>query len=710
VGVDVGGTFTKAVAVDVRTGDLVAQALIPTSHGHEDGVSAGVVHVVREIAEHVGPEAVEMVTHSTTQAVNALLEGDVAPVGVIGMGRQPDLRKARQRTCIRRVELSSGRDLRVVPEFLDVTGGVDAATVGAALQRLHAAGARSVAVAEAFAPDDRSNERAVAESAAKLGWPATTSAELTGLYGLEMRTVTACMNACILPIAMRTAELVGAGVEAVGISSPVMVMRGDAGATDLDGFRRAPARTLYSGPAASVAGALRTGRIDDGIIVEVGGTSTNVAAIKHGKPALSYVQVASHATAIRALDVRVMGVAGGSMLRARGRRVYGVGPRSAHIAGLPYTCFLRPDELCGAEAAEMAPRPGDPADYLVLRLADGRTAALTNTCAANALGLVLGTDYAFGSREAALAGFEVAGRRLRLPGTEVARRMLEASSTALGALVRAVAEQYELARPTAIAVGGGAALGRVVTTALGLECVVPKAAEVISSVGDALSLVRAEREWTLDNPRAADVQALIGEVEREAVGAGAAPSSVTVNVIHVPDRGAVRAVAMGSLALRSGNGLNAATLEAESLKAANLGAASLHDGDVGTVEIGDACLAYGCGSPEQIGSYWMACSKGRGKERVVVLDRFGDVVIDVRGEAIVAESDAAGLHDKARSLVERRTPALGALVGSPTAWLVQGRHVTELPDIQPATVTDALCSAPRDAGRLAIVVGRPARP
>src|SRR5919198_3263934 len=106
VGVDVGGTFTKAVAVDVRTGDLVAQALVPTSHGHEDGVSAGVVQVVREIADHVGPEAVEMVTHSTTQAVNALLEGDVAPVGVIGMGRQPDVRKARRRTIGPRVELS----------------------------------------------------------------------------------------------------------------------------------------------------------------------------------------------------------------------------------------------------------------------------------------------------------------------------------------------------------------------------------------------------------------------------------------------------------------------------------------------------------------------------------------------------------------------------------------------------------------------------
>ena len=134
-----------------------------------------------------------------------------------------------------------------------------------------------------------------------------------------------------------------------------MVMRGDGGATDLAGFRRAPARTLYSGPAASVAGALRSNRIDDAVIVEVGGTSTNVAAIRRGRPALSYVQVASHATAIRALDVRVLGVAGGSMLRSRRNRVYGVGPRRAHIAGLPYACFLEAGAFDGGRPSSSHP-------------------------------------------------------------------------------------------------------------------------------------------------------------------------------------------------------------------------------------------------------------------------------------------------------------------------------------------------------------------
>ena len=172
--------------------------------------------------------------------------------------------------------------------------------------------------------------------------------------------MTATLNASILPIAARTAEVVAGGVHTAGLAAPVMVMRGDGGATDLEGFRRAPARTLYSGPAASVAGALRFAGVTDGVVVEVGGTSTNVAAVKGGRPLLSYVQVASHSTALRAVDVRVVGVAGGSMLRVRKGRVYGVGPRSAHIAGLPYACFAAPGGLRRRSGRLVAPRGGRP--------------------------------------------------------------------------------------------------------------------------------------------------------------------------------------------------------------------------------------------------------------------------------------------------------------------------------------------------------------
>ncbi|MFN2535391.1 MAG: hydantoinase/oxoprolinase family protein [Pseudonocardiaceae bacterium] len=670
VGADVGGTFTKAVAVDSVTGELAGRAVVPTTHGHRDGVSAGVVDVVAKLVADVGADSIELVTHSTTQAVNALLEGDTVPVGVLGMARAPYLRKARKRTTISRA---------VAHEFLDLSAGFDAGAARQALARLADAGAKAVCVAEAFAPDDSTCEDAVAELAAELGLPVTTSSGLTGLYGLELRTVTAALNASILPIALRTAEVVEAGVAAAGVSCPVMVMRGDGGATDLAGFRSAPARTLYSGPAASVAGALRTLRIGDGVIVEVGGTSTNVAAITAGRPALSYVRVAGQATAVRALDVQVAGVAGGSMLRVRRRRIYGVGPRSAHIAGLTYSCFLTPERLAGARPETLAPRPGDPADYLVLRLADGTVAALTNTCAANALGLVPEGDYAAGYRRSASTAMDIAGQALKLAGAELARRMMQASTETLADLVTAVAAQHHLTQPTLIAVGGGASvLGKPLAGTLGLDCQIPPHAEVISSMGDALSLVRAERERTVSRATSsAEVDALIAEVEAEALAAGASPTSLQVQVSQLGERGAIRAVAVGALVLGSGVVPGRPPLSREAI-----------------VEVARAA---GCSEQvDPVGRFWLSRPNGR----VLLLDRFGDSALDVQGEAILVNGTGGeSLRATLESVVSRHVRHVGPVTVQPTTWVVQQGRIRELadPDAIEATV---------GGGAAAVIVGR----
>jgi N-methylhydantoinase A/oxoprolinase/acetone carboxylase beta subunit len=677
VGVDVGGTFTKAIAFDLERGDVTAVEVVATTHDHADGVAAGVVEVVGKLAAEVGAANIELVTHSTTQAVNALLEGDVAKVGLVGLARSPDLRKARKRTVDARIELSVGRSLDMVREFVDVTSGLDDAVAAATVASLQQGGAQAIAVAEAFAPDDDTNEHVIAAAARAAGLPVTTSADLTGLYGLELRTVTAALNASILPIALRTAEVVERGVAAAGIPSPVMVMRGDGGATDLAGFRHAPARTLYSGPAASVAGALRAGRIEDAVIVEVGGTSTNVAAIRRGRPALSYVQVASHSTALRAIDVRVLGVAGGSMLRTRRGKVYGVGPRSAHIAGLPYACFLSTDDVAGATAEHLAPRAGDPDDYLVIRCAGGQRVALTNTCAANALGLVEPGDYAAGDAEAARAAFAIAGEQLRLPADEVARRMLQASTQAIGDLVAAVIRDQHLSKPTLIAVGGGAGgLGRAIGSAMGLPVAVPPRAEVISAIGDALSLIRAERERTFDETSAAATEALIAEVEAEAMRAGAAASTLDVRVEQIPERGAVRVTVTGAVGLSSG-----AVPGREPASAADIAAIARE-------------RKYP--DPRAVGQYWLAVDNGR----VAAFDRFGDLVVDVRAETLES-ADA----DAVTAAIERQTKRVGPLSITPDAWVVSGARFLQVPDVEPEAIVATADAIAGDSVPV-VIIGR----
>ncbi|HTN25392.1 MAG TPA: hydantoinase/oxoprolinase family protein [Solirubrobacteraceae bacterium] len=659
VGVDVGGTFTKAVACDLETGAVVARAVLPTTHDDPQGVAAGVVRCVAQVAAQIGGANIELVTHSTTQAVNALLEGDVGRVGVLGLGRKPDLRKARKRTCLDRVDLSPGRRLQTSCEFLDVSDGLAPDALEAAIARMLAAGVTSACVAEAFATEDDSHEATAVAALRAAGLPACASCEMSGLYGLELRTVTAAINSSVLPIAVQTAGYVEAGVAAAGIDSPVMVMRGDGGATDLGGFRREPARTLYSGPAASVAGVLRFTRIEDGIVVEIGGTSTNVAAIKAGQPRLSYVQVASHATALRALDVRVVGVAGGSMLRARKRTVYGVGPRSAHISGLSYACFATPEQLAGATAELAAPRLGDTGDHVVITCTDGTRLALTNTCAANLLRIPQPADYAFGSHAAAAAAFEIAGPLLRLPAEEIARRMLVASGTAIAELVAAVMSEHELKNPTLVAVGGGAGgLGRYVAEMMGLECFVPEGAEVISSIGDALSLVRAERELAARAPTPEAVATLTAQAREAAIAAGAAPGSIDVRIEHSPERAALRAIATGAVGLHAG---------------AMPGRRPIDAAEAGAI----LARAHCHGDPQAVGSFWVG-HVNSGSDRIIVLDRFGDAVVDTAGDLVDIDGGAASGVADMRSAVLRNTKRLGPVMLPPTIWVIHSDSLVEI--------------------------------
>src|SRR4051812_38876599 len=124
---------------------------------------------------------------------------------------------------------------------------------------------------------------------------------------------------------------------------------------------------MLSGPAASVAGALMYLKVSDGIYFEVGGTSTNIGVIRNGPPTIKYARVGGHDTDVNSLDVRVIGIAGGSMVRVRGHAISDVGPRSAHIAGLPYSAFAAPEDIQTPEPELFRPKDGAPDDYVAIR-------------------------------------------------------------------------------------------------------------------------------------------------------------------------------------------------------------------------------------------------------------------------------------------------------------------------------------------------------
>ncbi len=255
IGIDVGGTFTKAVAIDVLDKKILGKMSVHTTHSSMDGVSEGIVNVLSSLIKRndINPMEIELISHSTTQAVNALLEGDVAKVGIIGMGVGLEKSNTIKRTHIKNIPLSSNKFLKTCYVFLDTSKYLKEFDVEKSIESLASEGAQSIVVSEAFGVDDPSNEIFVMENS-KL--PCTSGHELAGIYGLEIRTLTATINASILPKAINTANFVKSAVKKLDIPVPLMIMKGDGGVTTLESFLHKPIITVLSGPAASVVGAL----------------------------------------------------------------------------------------------------------------------------------------------------------------------------------------------------------------------------------------------------------------------------------------------------------------------------------------------------------------------------------------------------------------------------------------------------------------------
>ncbi len=664
VGVDVGGTFTKAVAC-APDGSVVARAVIPTTHADGLGVARGVIDTITQVVGEVGRTGtgpVALISHSTTQAVNALLEGDTATVGVLGLGRRPDLRKARGRTKVGRIGLAPGRFLHTLHRFVDASATDAANSIRMAVRELRGEGAEVIAVSESFGVDDPSGELLAQQIATEEGLPSCAGHELTGIYGLEMRTVTSALNASILPMAARASQAVAEGARRDAPDAPLLVMRGDGGAADLSAMGSRPLLTAFSGPAASVSGALRHLPVTDAVIIEVGGTSTNVSVVSGGRPHLAYVRVLRHLTSVRSLDVRVAGVAGGSMLRSRtrlGRRsALGLGPRSAHIAGLPYCSFT--DDLPADISVRMvAPRPGDPSSYLALETRAGDLLAPTLTCAANALGMVPAGTAAEGNTDSAAAAFEALGAFLGRSGTDVAEQTVRLAAGSLAGVVRDALADHHLDSPVVIGLGGGA--GSVVPRVaelLGLEWEIPPEAAVISSIGDALSVVRIEFEHAVSSDIAADVRRVVEAAEREAVSAGAAPDSVQVEVESVSDRGALRAVAVGTAEIVGSSG-NVDVVSDEVRRGA---AVAVAGPDAETLVADEYFSVFAEPGPDE--------------RRVAVVDRWGAVAWS--GQAYVVVGAGAELAPVAAERITALARRLGPAEVAPSVVLIRGARLVDL--------------------------------
>jgi N-methylhydantoinase A/oxoprolinase/acetone carboxylase beta subunit len=697
IGIDVGGTFTKAVLIDTATRAVVGRSSVLTTHDHPRGVAAGVVEVFRTVLDRSGvsPDQVVFLAHSTTQATNALLEGDVAPVGIVAMTGRAAAALAEPQARIDPIELAPGRWLQTANRFL-VSDGLETDAVAATIAALSAEGARVLVASAAFGVDNTGTEELVRTVGAEAGLPTTCGHEITRLYGLTTRTRTAVINASILPRMIATADMTEASVREAGIKAPLMVMRGDGGVMDIKEMRRRPAMTMLSGPAASVAGALMHLKVADGLYFEVGGTSTNIGAIKNGRPTVAYARVGGHETYVSSLDVRVIGIAGGSLIRAERGRLVDVGPRSAHIAGLAYAAFADPDTFDGATLELFEPKPGDGANHVAIRTIDGRRFALTNTCAANVLGYAKPGHHAHGNPEAARRAFAPLAEFLGCTVEEAARQVLDCAVAKVLPVVADLIKEYELDADQQMLIGeggGAAALVPYAAEQAGLKHEISRDAEVISSIGVALALVRDVVERIVPHPQPEDLLAIRKEALEAVVRLGADPSQVdiTVEVDTLTNR--VRATAMGAAEMHVKDETGGVSeREARSLAARSLDAA------------GDA-LTLVAATP----GFRVYQTEGDGPRSLRAIDWRGAIRVQ-RSRALATSAQVEGV---ARALSDLWHAAGGSSVQThahPGLVLLYDRHLVDLTGVEDLEQAQALAISELDGKPAETVVALIAMP
>lgn len=329
LGIDTGGTYTDAVLYDRAARRVVASAKALTTR-HDLAVGVGEAMARALAAPGRADETVALVSLSTTLATNAIVEGQGGRVCLLLIGFEPamleraGLRRALEGDPV--VSLAGGHNSAGEAQL-----PLDLEAARAAILE-HAPAVEAFAVAGQFAVRNPTHERAVAALVRALtDRPVTCGHELTAGLDAPRRALTTLLNARLIPLLDGLIRAVQARMAETGLDAPLMVVRGDgtlvAAAAALD----RPIETLLSGPAASIAGARALTGLDDALVSDIGGTTTDVAVLAGGRPALAPEGplVGGWRTMVEAVAVQTSGLGGDSWVRLGPGGALRLGPRRA---------------------------------------------------------------------------------------------------------------------------------------------------------------------------------------------------------------------------------------------------------------------------------------------------------------------------------------------------------------------------------------------
>jgi N-methylhydantoinase A/oxoprolinase/acetone carboxylase beta subunit len=304
LGIDTGGTFTDAVVLDQASREILCTFKAGTTH-HD--VAGGVERCLAGLEPSL-LSGVGLVCLSTTLATNAMVEGRGGRAGLLLMGR----------TLKPPPEAAYFRQLR---GRLDIKGNVverlDEAELGQVLGELRASSVEAVAVSGFASVRNPLHELAVGRLVRDgLGVPVVCAHELSSTLGFEVRTGTALWNARLVPIVDGLMAAVKAVLRGRGIRARLMIMRCDGSLIEEAAARERPIETMLSGPSASVVGGMFLAGPQDAVLVDMGGTTTDVARIEAGEVRRRQegVRIGGWRTHVQGLEVSVHGFGGDSLV------------------------------------------------------------------------------------------------------------------------------------------------------------------------------------------------------------------------------------------------------------------------------------------------------------------------------------------------------------------------------------------------------------
>jgi N-methylhydantoinase A/oxoprolinase/acetone carboxylase beta subunit len=331
IGIDTGGTYTDAVVIERNSQRILSSAKSITTKGDlAVGVGLAMQAAVAELKGQAKPEDIKLVSISTTLATNAVVEGHGGSAAVILIGFDD---KMVDRTGIAAafadmpiIRIAGGHDHNG-----DMAAPLDAATLKAALENLQGR-VTAIAIASTFAVRNNVHElqarKLVQET---LSLPVTLSSELSSALDAPRRALTSVLNARLVGHIAHLIAAVKRAMQIMNIECPLMIMKGDGALTSAESVVQRPIETILSGPAASLVGAKWLSGLDNFLMSDMGGTTTDVGILENGQPLVAPhgAEVGGWRTMVKAIDVKTIGLGGDSEISIGLNGKIDVGPQRA---------------------------------------------------------------------------------------------------------------------------------------------------------------------------------------------------------------------------------------------------------------------------------------------------------------------------------------------------------------------------------------------